>query len=165
MAERLLPKTREFYPSLPNLSPNSELYRTFGASNESGQSWNSMSISKNPQRPTLLNLDGIQDLGNGSSFVSAYIGSNSKDTNTFSSLPDLKISKSLGINSSLLQMDGSSVSSSIESRLGHPSWQSKMLGTLAQPTFEYHSIVKPLEYQQSLFPEPLMHKGLLLFVR
>ncbi|XP_055820223.1 uncharacterized protein LOC129889102 isoform X3 [Solanum dulcamara] len=149
----------EFCPSLPNLSPNSELYGTFGASNGAGQSWNNMSISKNSQRPPLSNLDGIQDLENGSSFVSAYIGSNSKDINTFNSLPDLKISKLLGINSSLLQMDGSSVSSSIELRLGHPSQQSKMLGTLAQQTFEYHSIVKPMEYQQSLFPEPLMHKA------
>lgn len=147
----------EFYPSLPNLSPNSELSGTFGASNVAGWSWNNMSISKNPQRPPLSNLDGIQDLENGS-FISAYIGSNFKDTNTSNSFPDPKISKSLGINSSLLQMDRSSVSSSIELRLGHPSQQSKKLGTLAQQNFEYHSIVKPMEYQQSLFPEPLMHK-------
>ncbi|XP_015163441.1 uncharacterized protein [Solanum tuberosum] len=148
----------EFYPSLPNSSPNFELSGTFGASNGARQSWNNMSISKNPQRPPLSNLDGIQDLENGSSFLLDYIGSNSKDTNTFNSLPDLKILKSFGINSSLLQMDGSSVSSSIELRLGHPSQQSKKLGTLAPQTFEYHSIVKPMEYQQPLFPEPLMHK-------
>ncbi|KAJ8538842.1 hypothetical protein K7X08_032311 [Anisodus acutangulus] len=148
----------EFYPSLPNLSPNYELSSAFGVSNGAEQSWNNMSISKNPQRPTLSNLDGIQDLENGSSFISAYIGSNSKDTNTSNSLSDLKISKSLGINSSLLQMDRSSVSSSIELRLGHPSQQSKKLGTLPQQTFEYHSTVKPMEYQQSLFPKPLVHK-------
>ncbi|KAG5590484.1 hypothetical protein H5410_040998 [Solanum commersonii] len=148
----------EFYPSLPNSSPNFELSGTFGASNGARQSWNNMSISKNPQRPPLSNLDGIQDLENGSSFLLDYIGSNSKDTNTFNSLPDLKISKLFGINSSLLQMDRSSVSSSIELRLGHPSQQSKKLGTLAPQTFEYHSIVKPMEYQLPLFPEPLMHK-------
>lgn len=73
---------------------------------------------------------------------------------------DLKISKSLGISSLLLQMDGSSVFSSVELRLGHPSQQSKKLGTLATQTFEYHYIVKTIEYQQPLFPEPLMHKGL-----
>ncbi|KAJ8534986.1 hypothetical protein K7X08_016714 [Anisodus acutangulus] len=39
----------EFYPSIPNLSPNSELSGVFGASNGAGQSWNNMSISKNPQ--------------------------------------------------------------------------------------------------------------------
>lgn len=154
---------REFYPSLPNLSPNAEQSHALGASSGAGQSWNNMFISKNPQRPTLSNLDGIRDPQNGSSFISAYIGSNSKDTNTFNSLPDLKISKPLGINSSLMQMDGSSISSSIELRLGHPSQQSKKFGTSAQQSFEYQ-IVKPMEYQQSLFPETLMHKGLLLFV-
>ncbi|XP_059280712.1 uncharacterized protein LOC132034389 isoform X4 [Lycium ferocissimum] len=143
----------EFYPSLPNSSPNSEL------SGGTGQSWNNMSISKNPQHPTLSNLDGIRGPKNGSSFISAYIGSNTKDTNTFNSLPDPKISKSLGINSSLMQMDRSSVSSNIELRLGHPSQQRKKFGSLAQQNFEYHSIVKPIEYQQSLFPEPLMHKA------
>ncbi|XP_019254929.1 PREDICTED: uncharacterized protein LOC109233498 isoform X2 [Nicotiana attenuata] len=149
---------REFYPSLPNLSPNAEQSRAFGASSGAGQSWNNMFISKNPQRPTLSNLDGIRDPQNGSSFISAYIGSNSKDTNTFNSLPDLKFSKPLGINSSLMQMDGSSISSSIELRLGHPSQQSKKFGTSAQQSFEYHPTVKPMEYQQSLFPETLMHK-------
>ncbi|XP_016456625.2 uncharacterized protein LOC107780589 isoform X2 [Nicotiana tabacum] len=148
---------REFYPSLPNLSPNAEQSHALGASSGAGQSWNNMFISKNPQRPTLSNLDGIRDPQNGSSFISAYIGSNSKDTNTFNSLPDLKISKPLGINSSLMQMDGSSISSSIELRLGHPSQQSKKFGTSAQQSFEYQ-IVKPMEYQQSLFPETLMHK-------
>ncbi|MCD9637677.1 hypothetical protein HAX54_021089 [Datura stramonium] len=148
----------EFYPSLPNLSPNSELLGTFGASNGAGQSWNNMSISNNPQHPPLSNLDGIQDLENGSSFISADIGSNSKDTNTFNTLPDLKISKSLGINSSLLQTDRSSVSSSIVLRLGHPSQQSKKLGILAQKTFEHHSTVRPMAYQQTLFPDPFMHK-------
>ncbi|PHT74200.1 hypothetical protein T459_21477 [Capsicum annuum] len=137
----------EFYSSLPNLSPNSERSGRFGASNGVGQSWNNMSISKNPQRPPLSNLDRIQNLENGSSYTSAYIRSNSKDIDTFNSLPDLKISKSLGINSSLLQMDRISVSSSIELRLGHPSKQSKTLGTLAQQTFEHHSIVEPMEHQ------------------